>query len=123
MAREKPVPLPAHELLLKWSKEADGQPVMPDFDPQFSATYPNLWILMTWKEIDGKGKQPARLTMAVEGTGWTLRLADPTAKRSLVAAAPTLLDALRKLEEWIPHPDCPWQVRGNRNTGWKKLKK
>jgi len=115
---------PAEKLLAKWAAEKDGgQSLVPDWDADFSASFPNLWVLLTWDQVGKLKKQPGRLTLSVDGTGWRLTYMDPTAKRSTAVVQPTLMEALKKLDAQVVAPDTVWTSFGSRNRGWREEKR
>lgn len=113
---------PVEALLHKWAMESVSGQGIPDFDPDFSNSFPSLWVLMTWREVGNLEKQPGRISFSAEGTGWRLTYSDPTAKRSCTVVGETLLGTLKKLEHAVTAPDTVWSGRGSRNSAWRKRK-
>ncbi len=113
---------PAEALLQRWAAESINGVGVPDFDPDFSNSFPNLWVLMTWREVGSLEKLPGRISFSADGTGWRVTYSDPTAKRSATVVAETLMGALRKLDEAIVSADTVWSGRGTRNASWRKRK-
>jgi hypothetical protein len=113
---------PAEALLQRWAAESINGVGVPDFDPDFSNSFPNLWVLMTWREVGSLEKLPGRISFSADGTGWRVTYSDPTAKRSATVVAETLMGALRKLDEAIISADTVWSGRGTRNASWRKRK-
>lgn len=101
---------------------ADGQPIMPDFDPDFAASFPNLWVFLTWRDVGDFQKLPGKLTIAADGTGWKATYYDPSARRGCSVFAPTLMDALRRLDCAVVAPDTAWSGGGGKRSGWTKKK-
>jgi hypothetical protein len=112
----------AEVLLRKWAAESISGLGIPDFDPDFSASFPSVWVLMTWREVGTLEKQPGRISFTADGTGWRITYSDPTAKRSCTVVAPTLLEGLKKLDSALVAEDTVWSGRGARNQGWRKRK-
>jgi len=124
MAKDKRELSPAEEVLHRWALESqNGQASLPDFDPDFSASFPSLWVFLTWTDVGKLHKQPGSVTIRAEGTGWRLTYLDPTAKRRCSVLAPTLMDGLRKLDATVVARDTVWDTFGNRNRGWRQDKK
>jgi hypothetical protein len=113
---------PAEALLHRWASESINGVGIPDFDADFSASFPNLWIMMTWREVGSLEKLPGRISFSADGTGWRLTYSDPTAKRSATVVAETLMGALSKLDRAIVSDDTVWSGRGVRNASWRKRK-
>lgn len=123
MAKEKRELSPAEKVLFKWASNAfSEQPIMPDWDPDFSASFPNLWTFLTWTGTEKVKKQPGRITLQVDGTGWKVTYHDPTERKSTSAVGTTLREALAKLDSQIVKEDAVWMGGGGRNRGWRKLK-
>lgn len=124
MAKDKREMTPAEMLLNKWAQEKEnGQPIVPDHDPDFSASFPNLWVLLTWTTVGKLRKQPGSLSLRAEGTGWRATYLDPTAKRRCSALGATLMDTLRALDQAVVAQNTVWDTMGNRNRGWREDKK
>jgi hypothetical protein len=84
VARERRELSPAEALLAKWAAEhTDGQSILPDFDADFSASFPNLWVFLTWTHVGKLQKEPGSITVRIDGTGWKLSYYDPTAKKAM----------------------------------------
>lgn len=124
MAKDKRDLSPAEAVLAKWAHEAqDPQGIMPDYDPDFSASFPNLWIFLTWREVGKFQKQPGSVSVRAEGTGWRLQYFDPTAKRSCAVLATTLMEGLRKLDQAVVSDETVWTSTDRRTKEWKERKK
>lgn len=123
MAR-KPQPelSPAERVLAKWAAEADGQGVsIPDWDPEFSQSFPNLWVFLTWTQIGKKLKDPGSVSIRMEGTAWRLSYYDPAAKKSCVVVDTSLMGALKKLDGALVSNDTVWSGK-SRQRGFRTLK-
>lgn len=121
MAREKRELSPAEKLLAKWAGEANGQPSIPDFDAEFSASFPNLWILMTWTVVGDLEKLPGQIGFQADGSAWKVTYRDPSANRMIGVVATSFLEGLRKLDQEVVRDDAPWSGGKKRKRGWKKL--
>jgi len=122
MAKDKAPASPAEQLLRKWAEESEnGQAMLPDFDADFSASFPNLWVLLTWRQVGVMEKQPGSITFRVDGTGWRVQYFDPTAKRSCAVVAETVLGGLKKLDLAVVAPDTVWTGGNRRGRTWRKL--
>lgn len=121
MAKQSKERSPAEELLHKWALESQGgQASLPDWDAEFSASFPNLWVLLTWDQVGELRKLPGQITFKADGTGWRVTYLDQTAKRSTAVVAQQLLDGLRKLDLAVVHPDTVWAQFGRGNRKWTK---
>lgn len=114
---------PAERVLIKWKEESEAQGVLPDFDPAFAAKYPNLWVFLTWREVQDASKDPGSFSCRIDGTGFKITYSDPTAKRSLTVVATTYEEAMKNLDLAIVADNQPWVIRGQRNRTWRKKKK
>lgn len=124
MARERKDMHPAEALLARWAQESQGgQSMLPDWDADFSASFPNLWVLLTWDKVGKFMKQPGRLSFAVDGTGWRVEFMDPTAKRACAVVASTLMDGLKKLDAAVVHEETVWRSFSRGKRGWREEKK
>lgn len=116
-------PLSAAEALLrKWAAESVNGHGVPDYDPDFSNSFPNLWVLMTWREVGQLEKLPGTISFQADGSGWRLTYRDPTAKRSATVVAQTLLEGLKKLDACVVAEDTVWSGGRRGNTSWRKRK-
>lgn len=124
MAKKNDIPLsPAESVLHKWALESvNGQACLPDFDPDFSASFPNLWVFLTWTHVGRKLKQPGNITIRSEGTGWRVQYFDPSARRSCACVAPTLMDALKALDQAVVSEATVWNKFQRGKRGWTDLK-
>lgn len=123
MAKDKREMTAAEAVLHKWAMESqNGQASLPDFDPDFSASFPNLWVFLTWRHVGKLSKQPGSVTIRADGTGWRLTYLDPTAKRRCSVLASSLMEGLRALDSALVAGDTLWDSFGNRNRGWRKDK-
>jgi len=123
MAKEKRELSPAESILHQWALQSqNGQASLPDFDPDFSASFPNLWVFLTWEQVGQLRKEPGSVTVRAEGTGWVLRYYDATAKRSCAIVAASLMEGLRKLDAALVHPDTVWTIRKSGKKGWQEKK-
>jgi len=123
MAKDKRELSPAEVVLAKWAEEASGgQGMLPDFDGEFSASFPALWTFLTWTQIGKMKKEPGSVSMRAEGTGWKLTYYDPSALRSCSVASTTLMEGLRKLDAALVHPDTLWVRTDRRKKGWTEKK-
>lgn len=124
MAKEKRPLTPAEEVLAAWAQEAKHeQPLIPDWDPEFSASFPNLWVFLTWTTIGDLRKSPGSLSIRAEGTGWRLGYHDPSAKRSTAVVATGLMEGLRRLDAALVDPLTVWTSTDRRGKGWTERKK
>jgi len=113
---------PAERVLAQWASEANEVGVgLPDWDPEFSMSFPNLWVFMTWTRIGKVQKDPGSVSMRVDGTGWRLTYYDPAARKSATVIDPTLMGALRKLDGALVSPDTVWSGK-SRTRGFRKVK-
>jgi len=112
---------PIEATMLRLAQESNGQSSLPDFDPEFSASFPNLWAFLTWREVADLQKAPGKLTVAVDGTAWRVSYFDPAAKRGCSARAFTLLGALKALDGALVDPQTSW-TGGRSKSGWTKKK-
>lgn len=109
--------------MLRWAQQTDnGQACLPDFDAEFSASFPNLWAFMTWTEVGEMMKDPGKVTVSVDGSAWKLAYYDPAARRGTSVVAKTLMDGFRALDAAVVHPDTVW-TGGKRRPGWTRKKK
>jgi len=120
--RETPPLSPAATVLAKWAAEADGNGVgIPDWDPDFSNSFPNLWVFLTWSQIGKKLKDPGSLSLRMDGSAWRLTYYDPAAKKSCTVQDPALMGALRKMDSALVHPDTVWSGK-SRQRGFRTIK-
>lgn len=121
MARDKPQLNPAETVLARWASESKEQPSFPDFDPEFSASFPNLWVFLTWTQIGKAEKSPGAITLKADGSGWRLSYFDPAAKRGTAVVGQSLMDCLRRLDAALVAPDTVWSAsRGPRGFRFKE---
>jgi len=114
---------PAESILHQWALESmNGQASLPDFDPDFSASFPNLWVFLTWKEVGQMKKQPGSVTIRADGTGWRLQYYDPAALRSCAVVGASLMECLRKLDAALVDPATVWNISNRQKRGWQKPK-
>lgn len=113
---------PFENVVAKWAQEAMHGPQLPDFDPDFSASFPSLWMFLTWREVGDLERAPGTLSVAVDGTGWRVSYYDPSARRRCSVLAPTLTDGLRRLDAAVVSPETVWSGGGSRNRGFRKRK-
>jgi len=111
---------PAETILARWAAEAANGSSLPDFDPEFSASFPNLWVFLTWSEVGQFSKAPGKVSIAAEGTGWKISYYDPSAKRGTAVVSGTLMEGLKKLDAALVSGDTVWSGGGTRNKGFKK---
>lgn len=108
--------------LAQWAQEALDGPQIPDFDPHFSSSFPNLWVLLTWPAIGHVERSPGTLSVAADGSGWRVSYYDPSARRRLAVVAQTLLDALATLDKAVVAPDAAWSGGKPRSSSFRKRK-
>lgn len=121
MAKEKPALTPAERVLAQWAQEATHeQPLIPDWDPEFSASFPNLWVFLTWSSVGSMAKSPGSLSLRAEGTGWRLGYHDPSAKRSTAVVAASVMEAFKRLDMALVDPMTVWTSTDRRKKGWTK---
>jgi len=121
MASKQPLN-PAEALLRRWAAESVNGHGIPDHDGDFSNSFPNLWVLMTWREVGNMEKSPGTISVQADGSAWRMTYRDPTAKRSCTVVAQTLMEAFRKLDHAVVAEDTVWSGRGSRNQSWRKRK-
>ena len=80
---------PIERLLGQWAMEANGEALLPCHDPEFSASFPNLWMLLTWRAVGDFERAPGSLTVSADGAAWKLSYYDPSAKRRASVAGAT----------------------------------
>jgi len=112
---------PIEATMLRLASESNGQGTMPDFDAEFSASFPALWAFLTWKEVGDYNKAPGKLSLAVDGTAWRLSYYDPAARRGCSVRAVTLMQALACLDKALVDPNTPW-TGGKSKSGWTRKK-
>jgi len=120
MAKAKDL-TPVEKTLHRLAQEADGQGRIPDFDPDFSASFPNLWAFLTWAYVGDLVKDPGSVTIKAEGTGWKVSYFDPAAERGCAVLAGTLMDGLRRLEAALVAEDTLW-TGARRKSGFRRRK-
>lgn len=123
MARSKREELsPAERKLAEWAEEAAGQGIsIPDWDQEFSQSFPNLWVFLTWTQIGKVLKDPGSIRIQADGTAWRVQYYDPAAKKSCVVMDPSLMGALRKLDAAVVGTDTVWSGK-SRQRGFRKVK-
>jgi len=110
---------PVEAALSRLAAEANGQAMIPEYDPEFSASFPNLWAFMTWREVGDQEKDPGSVSISVSGTGWKVAYYDPGAEKGCAVLAQTLMDGLRRLDAAVVSADTLW-TGGRRKTGFRK---
>lgn len=124
MAKDKQPLTPAEKVLAGWAMEAKAeQPLMPDWDAEFSASFPNLWVFLTWTTVGQFKKAPGSMSVRADGTGWRIGYHDPTAKRSTAVVATTLMEGLRKLDAALVADGTVWTSTDRKGKGWTERKK
>lgn len=124
MAKDKRELSPAERVLVKWAEEArNEQPILPDWDPEFSVQYPNLWVFLTWNTVGNLTKSPGSLSLRADGTGWRAGYHDPSAKRSTAVAGATMAEALRRLDSALVDGQTVWTSTARKGKGWTERKK
>lgn len=118
----KPPVNPAEALLRRWAAESVNGAQIPDHDADFSNSFPNLWVLMTWREVGQLEKQPGVISVSADGSAWRMTYRDPTAKRSCTVVAQTLMEAFKKLDLAVVAEDTVWSGRKSQNSSWRKRK-
>lgn len=113
---------PFESIIAQWAQEASDGPVMPEFDPEFSASFPNLWMFLAWREVGNLERTPGSLSLTLDGSGWRLSYYDPGSKRRCSVLAPSLTDALKRLDAAVVASDTVWSGGANRNRGFRKRK-
>jgi len=113
---------PVEIALARLAAEANGQALIPEYDPEFSASFPNLWAFLTWREVGDVEKDPGTLSIGVSGTGWKVSYYDPGAEKGCAVLAQTLMDGLRRLDQAVVSPDTLW-TGGRRKTGFRRRQK
>lgn len=124
MAKSKPQHemTPAERVLAQWAAESVETGVgLPDWDPEFAASFPNLWVFLTWKQIGKMVKDPGSLSLRCDGTGWRVTYYDPAAKKSTAVVDSSLMNAFRKLDAALVSPDTVWSGK-SRQRGFRQLK-
>lgn len=124
MAKEKRELSPAERVLSNWAMEAKNeQPIIPDWDPDFSVTYPNLWVFLTWRSVGDMAKSPGSVTLRAEGTGWRAGYHDPSAKRSCAVVGTTLAETLKRLDVAVVDDLTVWTSTDRKGKQWTQRKK
>lgn len=123
MAKERQPENPVEALIRKWAHESKNGAMLPDFDPEFSASFPHLFSLLTWKEASGMLKAPGSITIQADGSAWKLTYRDPSSQRWTAVVAQTVMEGLRKLNEAIPHPDTVWNGGKRPQRDFREKKK
>lgn len=113
---------PIEQRLAQWAQEAEDGPSIPDYDPEFSASFPNLWVLLSWRSIGNYDRSPGTLSVSADGTGWRLSYYDPSARRRCTVAANSLTEGLRKLDAAVGAPDTVWSGGKPRSQSFRKRK-
>jgi len=114
---------PAERLLLKWANvHKEGEPEVADFDDEFSKTYPNLWVLLTWKAVGDLKKLPGTITIKTSGTAFEARYYDPTQKMGCAAIATTMREALARLDLAVVDANTVWST-SRQQKAWRTEKK
>lgn len=113
---------PMERVLAQWAMEALNGPSIPDFDPEFSASFPNLWVLLTWPSVGDVERSPGSLSIAADGTGWRVSYYDPSARRRLAVVSPSLLEGLKKLDQEVTSPSAAWSGGKRKSTSFRKPK-
>ena len=96
------------KLVRKWKTEQDQQGYLPCFDPDFSSNCPNLFQLMTWKEVAGLKKPPGTVTIQADGDAWKFTYRDPGSGRWIAVMARNLQEGWIKLELALTDPETCW---------------
>lgn len=121
MAKSKELSV-IEQAMARLAAESNGQGLIPDYDPDFSSSFPNIWAFLTWREVGDQEKDPGSVSIAASGTGWKVAYYDPAAEKGCAVLAATLMEGLKKLDAALVNAETLW-TGGRRKTGWRRKTK